>query len=267
MTGSELNGFRQWFSGYCKSFLDSDRTDPKNYLLKEEHTLHVCENMREIALDLGLDPRRTALAEAVALFHDVGRFPQYQRYRTFRDSASANHAALSAAVLIEQGVLAGLPSAERGLVVRAVALHNVFTIPGGLDEDTLLLLKMVRDADKLDIWRVFIRYYTQRTDERPTAVGLDLPDTPDYSPDVIAALSRRETISLSSLRTLNDFKLLQLAWIFDLNFTRSLQLVRERSVIDQLAATLPRTADVVAALDAVRCYVDEKLNAPCGLPV
>ena len=159
---AELDNLEQWFSGYCRSFYTPDQADQKNILLKEEHTHNVVRNMAELAQSLRLDAAGPdAAAEAVALFHDVGRFPQYARYKTFRDSISTNHAALGAAVLIEQKVLARLPRSERDLIVRAVTLHNVFSIPAGLDEETLRAVKMIRDADKLDIWRVFMEFYGQ----------------------------------------------------------------------------------------------------------
>lgn len=255
-----MQNLKIWFSEYCRSFYSTDPADQKNIITKEEHTRRVCANMAEIARHLGLDENRAALAEAIALFHDVGRFIQYQRYRTFRDSISANHAALGAGVLVEKNALGSLPERERKLILRAVTLHNVFAIPAGIDEEDLLLIKMVRDADKLDIWRIFIDYYSSPDEERASAVALGLPDTAEYSRDVMASLFQRQMVHLTALRTLNDFKLLQLAWIFDLNFVRSLQLVLERSIIEGIAATLPRTEDIGEVVDLMRRYVDGRLR-------
>ncbi len=200
------------------------------------------------------------IAEAVALFHDVGRFPQYQQYKTFQDSISVNHAALGAKVLIETAVLRNLPKEEQDLIVRAVTLHNVLAVPGELDRDLLQLVKMVRDADKLDIWRVFLDYYAQPAKDKPTAVGLGLPDIPEYSPEVLTQLHQRKLVLLSSLKTLTDFKLLQLAWIFDLNFTASFRILAQRQYIDRFALTLPKTGAVADAVDTVREYLNEKLK-------
>ena len=260
MDPRELDSLRQWFSEYCRSFYTNDPADQRNITLKEEHTANVCENMDEIAGSLGLLPERVALAGAVALFHDLGRFPQYRRYRTFRDSVSTNHAALGAAVLIEKNVLARLDSRERDIVVRSVALHNVFSLPDGIDADTRLFTTMVRDADKLDIWRVFIEYYETPEEDRPAAAALGLPDAPGYSPEVLAALLRGEMVDLSVLATLNDFRLLQLAWIFDLNFPRSFELLRGRAIIDRLASYLPADPEIKRAVSAVRAYGEGKLE-------
>jgi hypothetical protein len=259
MDRDELNTLKTWFSEYCDSFSPSCDEDRRNYDVKRKHTDNVCSNMLLIAEDLELDDRRTMLAEGIALFHDVGRFPQYQQYKTFQDSISVNHAVLGAKVLIENAVLRRLPKEEQDLIVHAVTLHNVLTVPGELDRDLLQLVKMVRDADKLDIWRVFLEFYAQPSQDKPTAVGLGLPDIPDYSPEILTQLHKRKLVLLSSLKTLTDFKLLQLAWIFDLNFMASFRIVAQRQYIDRFALTLPKTNDIADAVDAVREYLNEKL--------
>lgn len=266
MEQSQFQNLRDWFSGYCRSFYSSDPADQKNIAVKERHTHKVCANMADIARHLGLDESRSTLAGAVALLHDVGRFPQYQRFRTFRDSISTNHAALGASVLVERNVLGSLPEREQDLILQSVRLHNVFAVPGDVDEEALLLVKMIRDADKLDIWRVFMDYYSGREENRASAVALDLPDTVEYSREALASVQKRQIVHLSALRTLNDFKLLQLAWIFDLNFDRSLQLVLERSVIDGIAAALPRTEEIAGAVNSIRDYVEMKLDAGQAMP-
>ncbi|MDA8099785.1 MAG: HD domain-containing protein [Nitrospiraceae bacterium] len=260
MDHHDVNRFRSWFNAYCGTFLaGSDEEARQNYRLKQEHTEKVLINSLRIAEGLSLGSSETALAEAVALFHDLGRFPQYRDHRTFRDSDSANHAALGAQVLLEQNVLEGLSTPDRNMIVRAVALHNVFMLPAGIDERTLLHARIVRDADKLDIWRVFIEYFGMPEHERPTAAGLGLPDAPQCSPDVLAQLERRQMVKLESLRSLNDFKLLQLSWIYDLNFPPAFVLMRERQIIARLSATLPATGQVRAALEAVEGYADGRL--------
>ena len=238
--------------------------DQRNIVLKEEHTTQVCANALQIAAGLGLDADATALAEAIALFHDVGRFPQYVRYRTFEDSRSKNHAVLGAKVLLERNVLRELPKRERSLIVRAVALHNVFILPPRLDDEVRLHAEIVRDADKLDIWRVFIELSGREPASWPSATGLGLPNTPVCTPAVLAALEQRQMVRLTSLRTLNDFRLLQLAWIYDLNFAPSLAMVLEGRIIERLTAYVPRTGETVRIVDSLRNYVNERLHAPPG---
>lgn len=254
-----LDGFSAWFGRYVAGFYAGDDGHDRNIRLKEEHTARVRDNAVLIARALGLDGRDLMLAETIGLFHDVGRFPQYRQYRTFRDSDSVNHAALGAKVLLDEDALRPLSGEERDIVVRAVALHNVFLLPDSVAGRLRTHAGIVRDADKLDIWRVFIDILGLPEDERPSAAGLGLADVPACSPGVLAQLHRREMVTLDSLRSLNDFKVLQLAWIYDLNTLPALRLAKERDVIGRLSATLPRDSGIDRALDAVRAYVDERL--------
>jgi len=261
MDRNELTSLKQWFAEYCASFSTPVREDQKNFVVKRDHTREVCLNAVRIATDLKLSEHDVLLAEAAGLFHDVGRFPQYQQYRTFDDSISVNHAALGVKVLLEKNVFRGLPKPEQDLIVRSVSLHNVFFLPELLDKRTLLFARLVRDADKLDILRVVIEYFGQAAGNRAEAVALGLPDSPGYSPEVLACLARGEMARKSDLTTLNDFKLLQLAWLYDLNFASSLRMVLERQYIDKLAEMLPGTDEIKQAVELVRAYVNGRLRA------
>ena len=110
-------------------FLFSGSRDQKNISLKEEHTFRVCQNMSAITEGLSLNDNRKMLAETVALFHDIGRFPQYAKYKTFRDSVSVNHGLLGAQTIVEKGVLRNLSVEEREIIVQAVTFHNAFSVP------------------------------------------------------------------------------------------------------------------------------------------
>jgi hypothetical protein len=253
--------FRSWFARFVRDHAARSEQDQQNILLKDVHTAEVCGNSRRIAAGLGLGAHDRALAEAIALFHDVGRFPQYLRYRTFEDSRSVNHAVLGAKVLLEGHVLAGLPGGERDVIVHAVTLHNLFILPPRLSGEVRLQAQIIRDADKLDIWRIFIGLLEQDRSTWPSAVSLGLPESPEYSREILDSLTRREMVRLSSLRTLNDFKLLQLAWIYDLNFAPSLRIVLERDVIGRLAAALPGDGRIARVLDDLREHVRGRLDA------
>ena len=261
MDNESVAQYRSWFSRFVQEHAAGNEEDQRNIRLKKEHTAGVCANALQIAAGLGLDGRDLFLAESIALFHDVGRFPQYVRYRTFEDSRSVNHAVLGAKVLLERSVLLGLPVRERSLIIRTVALHNVFILPPRIDGEVRLHAEIVRDADKLDIWRIFTGLLRRDPASWPSAAGLGLPDAPTCSAAVLAALGQRKMVPLTSLRTLNDFKLLQLAWIYDLNFAPSLRMVLERSVIEQLTASIPRTDELSLIVVNLRNYVHERLDA------
>lgn len=254
---ADLEPLRTWFASYCGSFRSSDPEQQRNFDLKEKHTRNVCLAARLIAQ--GESPRFRMLAEVAALCHDLGRFPQYRDFHTFKDSDSLNHAHLSAQVVKQHALLDFLPRQEREALEIAVRLHNAFEVPAGLQPETEKLLRLLRDADKLDIWRVFIEYFESPEEERASAAGLGFPDLPECSPEALDAVRSGKLVHLSSLKSLNDFKLLQLSWIYDINFVSTFGLIRERGVLAQFAVILPTDEAVLEALAQVRRYLDQRL--------
>lgn len=260
MTSIQLEYLRDKFNQYCRSFYSPSAEDQKNILLKQEHTSKVCENMAMISGDVFSDGRLRTVAQAVALCHDIGRFPQYKTYRTFKDSESVNHAALGAAVLLQEDFLAEVEAKDRDIIVSAVRFHNVFSIPPNISPEVLPFLKLVRDADKLDIWRVFIEYFEAPPAERASAAGLGFADAPECTREVVDQILLGRMVQLSTVRTLHDFKLLQLSWVFDLNYPSSFRLVAERGYISQLAQTLPVSAGVDAAVSFLNEFLQRCLK-------
>ena len=261
MTEENLIRIRAWFTEYCSTFYTDNEADQRHFILKEEHTHNVCANIIRVAAEEGLEDERLLLAETTALLHDVGRFEQYHQFRTFRDSVSVDHAALGAEIIREIDLLADLFPHERDVVNHAVESHNVFLIPEDIVGEQLFYLRLLRDADKLDIWRVFIENYELPVEKRSEVVELGFPDQPVCSPDVLENIVHNELVPLSSARTLSDFKLLQLSWVYDLSFTESFRVVAEKDIVRRIAATLPQGEGVRDALGAILSYVDERIAA------
>lgn len=260
MNRDDVIFFKNWFSDYVRSFYLPNEEDQKNILLKEEHTFNVCENIVEIARALALSDKEMMLAETIAIFHDIGRFPQYAKYKTFRDRNSVNHGYLGAQILIEEKILQNLHDTEQELIIKSVRFHNTFSIPKIEKEDIIFFIKLIKDADKLDIWRVFLEYYETPEKERASAVGLGLPDTTDYSEEVLSCIHRGQMASLTQLKTLNDFKLMHLSWVYDLHFRPSFQLLLERDYIGKFLYYLPQEEAMEKVSLVLKNFVLERLK-------
>jgi putative nucleotidyltransferase with HDIG domain len=244
MIRTDQEFFKTWFNEHTGSFSLSNKTDKKNFSLKIQHSLCVCENTSRLAEDLGLSRNERMIAETAALFHDIGRFSQYAQNKTFKDSISKNHGRLGAQVLMQKKILGGLPETEQEIIINTVKYHSAFSVPETLGHEKKFYLKLIRDADKLDIWRVFVDYYNMSKSERTAAVAQELPDTPGYSEEVLSCISDRRMAKLSTLKTLNDFKLTQLSWIYDLNFSSSFRLLLERGYLAKIISKLPQTENI-----------------------
>jgi hypothetical protein len=249
MNQSQLDELHSRFDGYVEPFLATDEEGIKNIRLKIEHTRKVCEAMALLSAGEKLSENESRIASAVALLHDVGRFPQYRRWRTFLDSDSDNHARLAIDVIREGGILAGIDPAEVLLIEEAVRFHNLLEPPAIIQSPTRQYIDLIRDADKLDIWRVFVELQAQPPEERASAATLGLEDLPGTATEqCVAALNSRAIVPLDTIRCFNDFRLLMISWVYDLTYSSSRRILRERGYIPALAAFLPERADIREAV-------------------
>lgn len=249
MNKSQLDKLFTWFDGYVEPFLATDDEGLKNIRLKIVHTRKVCDAMALLSAGERLSEDEALIASAVALLHDVGRFPQYRRWRTFLDSVSDNHARLAVDVIRDENILAGLDASEQLLIEEAVRFHNLLEPPPVIQSPTRRYIDLIRDADKLDIWRVFVELLAQPPEERASAATLGLADLPEMASDLcIGALNAGSIVRLDTISCVNDFILLQISWVYDLTSATARRILLERGYIPTLAASLPERADIRAAV-------------------
>lgn len=261
ITTKQLADFKNWFNTYTTSFLTGTQKVKQNIELKICHTLQVCKVIRTLAESLGLSVEAVNLAEAAALFHDIGRFEQYRQYQTFSDSKSVNHGELGATILLKENILTQLDALEREILKKSVRYHNRKIMPVDDNKDVLLFCKMIRDADKIDIFRVVTDYYEDvKNKKRNETVELDLPDLPDLTETVLNDLRKRQPVDMRYLKTLNDFKMVQIGWVYDLNFGYSMQYMIDKSYLDRIRVELPELSVVDEIVNDAKKFIQEKCH-------
>jgi len=239
--------YTRWFSAYINHFLVLHPALAENIQIKADHSRKVHTEIIGLAKNLKLNEEDTFIAETIGLFHDIGRFKQYIKYQTFSDSKSQNHAELGVEVLKENNVLKNLSDDVKEIIYKSIINHSRAEIIPDSDPRVIFFSKLIRDADKLDIWRLITEYYMvkeQNKGEENKTLELDLPDTEEISDDVFDAIINHKVILKESMKTLNDFKLLQIAWVFDLNFDYSVQRLYEKKYLEKIIKSLPENNKV-----------------------
>ncbi|WDP92060.1 MAG: HD domain-containing protein [Desulfobacter sp.] len=238
MTEDDLKLIEIRFREYTDAYI-SRAGDPYPFTLKQAHTLRVCENILMLAGSLKLDGQTVLLAHAAALAHDLGRFPQFEIYGTFSDPLSRNHGALGVGVLVKQGMLAELDRGDRQMVLRAVALHNRPRLPSGLAPELDLLSRLLRDADKIDIYRVMKAHYLGEGNGSRSFITHRLPDDGRFSRKFVDRLMAGRAIPYNEVASLNNMKLFQLGMARDLNFSAAFRAVMAMGVVDAILGSMP----------------------------
>ncbi|MBN2103196.1 HD domain-containing protein [bacterium] len=257
----KINDLKRWFSEYAQSFINGDEECERNIVLKADHTGRVCQEILQLGQAMRLNTQELRLAEIIALFHDIGRFEQYVRYRTFADRLSEDHASLGIRILKENEVLNKFDKSTVSLILRTIRYHNRAALPHDETERCLFFSKLLRDADKLDIWKVVTDYYHCQDKRRNVAIELDLPDTPGISEFVYQDIIHQRIVHASHIRNLNDFKVLQMGWIFDVNFKSTFHAIRSRQYLEMIRQALPESDEIQDIFNRVRLYLDQHLNS------
>jgi hypothetical protein len=255
MTVTDITRHEEWFAAYAAGKIAEAGPDVEPLRLKCEHTRRVLANAREIVRAEHFSPRLARAALLAALYHDVGRFDQYLRHRTFNDRVSCNHAVLGIKIINRQRCLDG--EELRPIIGAAVALHNRFILPAALADDLQRITLVVRDADKLDILRLMDEEL-HGEGKSARAVVYGLPDDPARASDkIIAAALAGRPASYGDLQSVGDFRLLLAAWIFEMNFAASRRRFAVNGHAQRLLAALPPDSPYGPARAKLLAQLDE----------
>jgi hypothetical protein len=258
MDACDLKKYLEWFDSYVGEFLEGTDEDVANIELKRHHSLRVLSEAQSITASLDGPLPMVQITHIAALLHDVGRFPQYRRYKTYNDRDSENHGRLGVTVLRGAPVLSRLSREQRNLVLAAVFLHNRASLPAGLSRSLSRVVRIIRDADKLDIIPTVIDNLSPGSpSNRIVSLGLE-SNHGRYSEAVYQKILEQQTVDMGEMRWVNDFKLVLLGWLYTLNFPASRIAVLERGYIDRLLATLPPKPELGALGETIRRALDRE---------
>lgn len=233
-----LEELRDQYDKYVRNYRDPFDHLPKMMQLKYTHTKMVVRNAELIAEGDSFTDEERFVSVAAALLHDTGRYEQLQRYNTFKDSDSVDHAVFSHNIVKEQGWLDSLSGAMlaepvKEKILSAVLYHNRREIPKKLDPLTELASHTVRDADKLDIFRVLEEEIANTDWRKDSRAFWNLAINVPPNPKVVAAIRERRPVDYQNIKSLADFVLIQIGWmISELHFETSRKLCRERGHLE-----------------------------------
>lgn len=254
-----LYTFRSFFKDYVEKFSSDDPEINYNLNLKINHTHRVCKNIISIGKSIGLSEAEMLLAEAIALFHDIGRFRQFVKYRTFADGKSEDHALLGIKVLNETKILESISDCEKNIIIKAIGYHNALALPDDLDKDLMLYSKLIRDADKIDIFGILVEFY-KKPDDFPHLSVSDAVKTSGYSSSIIDDILNFRNIEYRNVKTSIEMKLLRLSWVYDINFSYTFRYVVEEGFIEEILKTMPDTDEIIRVKKHLTEYLKVRMN-------
>ncbi|MBT9779140.1 HD domain-containing protein [Clostridium sp. MCC353] len=219
-----------------EKYLDQyDREDDK-IKLKIIHTYGVISAMDYLTADLKLTVEDTEIARHTALLHDIGRFEQLRLYNSF-DDAIMPHAQCSLDILFEKRLIESfIPERTYDTIIyTAIKNHGLYRMEEGLKGQVLLHSRLIRDADKMDNFRV------KDVSDMKTMVDVSEEELgrEEITDEIYQKFLNHIPILNSERRTHMDMWISYLGYIYDFNFPSGLKYLLERDYITRLVKRVP----------------------------
>lgn len=206
------------FDSYTKQFDMTNRIT----VLKYNHSYRVSKLSNMLASSLNLNNQDVYLAILIGLIHDIGRFEQIKKFDTLSDIGTMDHADFGAYLLFDEGLITKFTKdiSVYPIIGECVAGHNKYSLKKLDDERTLTQLKLIRDADKIDIFNIWANL-----DE------LDISSSGEISMEVREEFFDDEQIHNEYKKTDADKVVGTLSYLYDINFIPSYKYISDNNMI------------------------------------
>ena len=208
------------FKNYTNNYLEYGTM----ITLKINHTLRVVELCEKIAKSLNMSDEEIFIAKIIGLLHDIGRFEQWKVYNTFKDIDSIDHASLGVEILKENNYIRKFIKDDKydDIILKSIEYHNKFIVPNNLSEQENKFVKLIRDADKIDILYLYI--------DREIELELDN----EFTDSTYKLLLDGKSISRPDIKTKTDRLAVSLGFVFDINYKYSFKYLKEVNYYNQI---------------------------------
>ena len=260
---------------------NNDPSDEK-IKLKIDHTYRVAGLCQRIAESLGLSEPDVDIAWLLGMLHDIGRFEQIRRFGTFNDAQSVDHAEFGADLLFKEGLIRKFAEGyyeecelaepenqedeqiiknnehhnkDTGLLEMEIRQHNKYRVKEDLTERQRMFCDILRDADKVDIFKVNADIpmeiiYDVTTEELKNGI---------ITKEVLESFYKKETVLKSVRRSAVDHIVGHISLLFELVYKESYRQAKEQGYVYKLLDFKSDVPEVNAEFDDMRKYVDEFL--------
>lgn len=217
-----------------KEYLKYYDLNDNNIKLKIKHTYEVMDKSEYLATKLGLNEENIKLAIIVALLHDIGRFEQVRQTNNFIDGQQSDHADYGVEILFQEHLIERFIDDRKydNIIKKAIYNHNKYKIEEELNEQELLHCKIIRDADKLDNFRV--KESEKLENIYPGTYNADTINYESISDKIYQDFMNHKCIKIEDRKTQIDYWISIIAFIFDLNFRESKLYIKDKNYIDIL---------------------------------
>ncbi len=200
-----------------KKFLENYDLQNAEIMLKVKHSYEMASLAKKLAINLNLNNEQVTLAQTIGLLHDLGRFIGYDLTKSYYDyQNNIDHAELGVNYLFKEGHIREFVTTDKydEIIKTAIFNHNKYQIAKNLDNETKLMAKLIRDADKIDIFR-------------QNAMGFENLYQEPASSEMLDLLEQEKMARPQDIKNKSDEILFHLMYLFDINYKESFELLSD----------------------------------------
>lgn len=231
------------------SYADNFDINEAMIRLKFFHSYRVMDLCKQIANSLKLNDEDTNIAMIIGLLHDYARFMQWTKYKTFVDNKSVDHGDYAVKLLFEDNEIEqfNIDKKYYNYIYDAIKYHNKYSLPNNLEEKNELFCKIIKDADKLDIFYLWSIGEINR--QSSNAKISRIINDEFYQNKLLKKVDSKSS---------DDTILVELAMIYDLNFEFSYDYLKRNRFLDSIYKKLDNPDKFKDYFDYAKEYVEKR---------
>lgn len=219
---------------------------------KYNHSIRVEKICVALAELLNFNREDTYIIKTIGLLHDIGRFEQLKLTGSYNDN-EFDHAAYGAMILFKEGLIEKFEVDPKyyDIIEFAILNHNRFEIEETSDERKLMFARLIRDADKIDIFDAYTYLHAYNI--------TNIED--EVTNEVAIQFKKRETINRKIRKTKADLLLSVISFVFDINYQESFKIIYEQRYLDELYNQMEDGSKFREYFEFAKDYVKERIDS------
>lgn len=237
----------QTFTDYVNNFDMNEKAISRKFY----HSLRVMDIAEIISTNENFSDRDVKLSILIGLLHDYARFPQWRDYKTYSGKDSIDHGDLAVKLLFENKEIEYYYQNKEDYdeIYDAIKYHNKISIKNDLSIHNNNLCKIIRDADKLDIFYQL-------------GINKDLfeEDNEQINEKILNDFYKEQQTSYNDVKSKNDKIILDLALIFDINYKTSFKYIKENRLLEKMYENIESKELFKEYFDYILNYINERID-------
>ncbi len=249
-----------WFEEYAQRILAENVEMQDNIELKKKHilkavelTVHLAGTMDKYA-DLDIDAAKIA-----AIARHLARLNTFAKADAGEEVLGEKNIDACIAIIEEEKVLEALSEERKTTVLEALKYAESSTFPKSLSGEVISIVKLVDDACKVAALDVAAEYYSRERQGTNKIIEFNLPDKFEISAKLQKRIMDDKVANTKDVHSIKDLKLMQMSWVFGLNFKESCKIVYNKSYIKKIYETLPKSDKIIDMYRRMRIHLENQL--------